>query len=207
MGRRKKWDVELFDGQTAAGILLAALFLLGSVAGCVAAGTIRDPAGELLDYVRYYVTLAAGDGFSPRVLALLWRTVRIPLLVIMLGVTALGVAGIPLLFVLKGFALCYAVSVFYRLLGLSGLLLGGVLFGLSALVWLPVLFGLGERGLPGAYGLLRRATGDGRYPLGYNGGTLICCGICAAALCLCVGIEYFVVPMLLQKIAGILLTG
>lgn len=207
MAGRKKWKVGLLSGRSAVGILLAGLFALGSVIGCAAAGLIRDPVGELLDYVRGYLTLAAEGGLSPDVFRVLWQTVRVPLLTAVLGFTALGVIGIPILFAVRGFSLCFAVSAFYRLLGPAGLVPGLVLFGLSALVWLPVLFELGGQGVLGAYGMLRRAMGDGRYPLGYNGGFLVRCGICVAALCLCVGIEYFVVPLLLQEIAGVFLPG
>ena len=207
MAGRKKWKVGLFSGQAAAAGLLAGLFAVGSVIGCVSAGLIRDPAGELPDYVRGYLALAASDGLSPDLLRVLWQTVRIPLLTVVLGFTALGVVGIPVLFAVRGFALSYAVSAFYRALGPAGLVPGLILFGASALLWLPVLFELGGRGMLGAYGLLRRAMGDGRYPLGCNGGFLVRCGVCAAALCLCVGIECLVVPTLLQEIAGLFLPG
>jgi len=207
MAGRKKWNVGLFSGRAASAVLLAGLFALGSVFGCAAAGLIRDPDGELLDYVRSYLALAAEDGLSPDLLRVLWQTVRVPLLTVAFGFTALGVVGIPVLFAVKGFALCYAVSAFYRLLGPAGLVPGLVLFGLSALFWLPVLFELGEQGMLGAHGLLRRAMGDGRYPLGYNGGFLVRCAICAAALFLCVGIECLVVPTLLQEIAGLVVPG
>jgi len=207
MARRKKWRVDLFSGRSAAVVLLASLFALGSVAGCVSAGLICDPGGDLLDYVRGYLVLAAEDGASPHFLSVLWQSVRIPVLTMVLGLTALGVVGIPMLFAVKGFVLCYAVSAFYRLLGPVGLAPAFVLFGLSALVWLPALFGLGGQGLLSAYGLLRRTMGDGRYPLGYDGGSLVRCGICAAALCLCVGIEYLAVPALLQEISGVFLPG
>lgn len=207
MVRRKKWKVDLLSGRSAALLLLAGLFVIGSVVGCVTAGLIRDPGGDLLNYVRGYLALTAEEGISSHFFGVLWQTARVPLLMAVLGLTALGVVGIPVLFAVKGFALCYAVSAFYRLLGPAGLVPGFVLFGLSALVWLPVLFGLGGQGWLGSYGLLRRAMGDVRYPLGFDGGFLVRCGVCAAALCLCAGIEYLAVPTLLQLIAGVFLPG
>ena len=124
MAGRKKWKVGLLSGRSAVGILLAGLFALGSVIGCAAAGLIRDPLGELLDYVRGYLTLAAEGGLSPDVFRVLWQTVRVPLLTAALGFTALGVIGIPILFAVRGFSLCFAVSAFYRLLGPAGLVPG-----------------------------------------------------------------------------------
>lgn len=207
MARRRKWKVDLLTGQAAALLLLSGLFLGGSVAGCVCAGLIRDPGGALMDYVRVYLKLLGSEGVSVPFLSVLWRMMRIPLLVLFLGLTALGVVGLPVLFAVRGFLLCYAVSAFYRLLGLSGLAASFVLFGVSALVWLPVLLQLGVQGLVGSYGLLRRATGDGRYPLCYHSGFLVRCSLCAAALFLCAVLEYLLVPVLLQGIAGVFSPG
>lgn len=202
MGRRKKWKVDLLSGQAAALVLLGSLFLAGSVAGCVCAGLIDDQGGALLGYVRGYLELLARDGVAVRFFGVLWETARFPMAAFLLGFTALGVVCIPVLFAVRGFLLCYAISAFCRLLGPSGLVPAFFLFGLSALIWLPVLFQLGVQGVLGAYGLLRRAMGDGRYPLRYDGGYLLRCGLCAAALCLCAGVEYLAVPALLQGIAG-----
>lgn len=207
MGRRKKWKVDLLSGQAAALILLSALFLIGSAIGCVAAGLIRDPSGALLDYVRGCLELLSQDGVMPQFFSVLWETARFPVVTVLLGFTALGVAGLPVLFAVRGFLLCYAVSVFYRILGLPGLVSGFILFGFSALIWMPVFFHLGGRGLLGSYGLLRRAMGDGHYPLRYNGGFLISCGVCAAALCLCAMLECLAVPILLQRVSGMLFPG
>lgn len=207
MGRRKKWKVDLLSGQAAALILLSALFLIGSVIGCVTAGLIRDPSGALLDYVRGCLELLTHDDAAPRFISVLWGTFRFPVVAVLLGFTALGVAGIPVLFAVRGFLMCYAVAVFYRILGLAGLVLGLILFGFSALIWMPVLSYLGCRGLLRAYGLFRRASGDGRYSLRNSGTFLISCGACAVALCLCAMLECLVVPILLQRVSGMLFPG
>ena len=204
---RRKWKVYLPDGRAAAALLLAAAFAVGSVAGCVAAGVVRDPSGELTGYVRNYLSLAAEASLVPRFGVVLWRTARLALAVVALGFTAVGLVGIPALFLCKGFALCYAVSAFYRFFGTAGLAPALILFGLSAFVWLPALLELGVRGLLGAYGLLRRAAGDGRYPLGRREGALVRYGICVLALLACAGVEYAVVPTLLREIAGAFLSG
>ena len=207
MGRRKKWKVDLLSGQAAARLLLGSLFLAGSVFGCVAAGFIDDANGSLFESVDSYMALFSQTELAVPFWRVLWETARVPMLILLLGFTALGVLGIPLLFAVRGFLLCYAISAFYRMLGVSGLLPAVCLFGISALVWLPVLFQLGVQGLLGAYGLLRRVMGDGRYPLRYDGAYLIRCGLCAAAICLCAGIECLVVPALLQRIVGLFSAG
>lgn len=207
MGRRKKWKVDLLSGRAAGLVLLGVLFLIGSVIGCICAGCIDESADTLVSYVRGFLQALMQGQNGGRFLPVLWEVSKVPLAAFLLGLTALGVVGLPVLFVYRGFLLSYAVSAFYRLLGLKGLLAAFFLFGLSALVWLPVLFRLGMQGVLGAYGLLRRTMGDGRYPLRYDAGYLIGCGICAAALCLCAALECLVVPVLLQKIVWVFGSG
>lgn len=199
--------MDLLSGQAAALILLSVCFFAGSVAGCIAAGLVGDPSGLLLDYIRGYLELLSQGGIAAGFFAVFWQTIKVPLIAVLLAFTALGIAGLPALFAVRGFLLCYAVTVFYRFLGPMGLVSGFFLFGISALIWMPVLFRLGVRGMLSAYGFLRRATGDARYPLWIDGGYLICCGVCAAALCVCAMLEYFAVPALLQRLTGIFLPG
>ena len=57
----------------------------------------------------------------------------------------------------------------------------------------------GVTGFTGSYGLLRRVTGDGRYPLALSGGAYwVRCGLCAGALLACVGVEYMLIPVLIR---------
>ena len=98
--------------------------------------------------------------------------------------------------------LCYAAASFYRVFGLAGEVPAFILFGLPALIWLPVLFQLGVQGLLASYALLRRALGEGRYPLRYGRRYLARCGVCALALSGCAAVEYFAVPVLLAAVGA-----
>lgn len=196
--------MDLLSGETAALALLGAFFLAGSIAGCVLAGLVQTGGqDELAAYLRSYLTLLEDDAARPGLAALSWEVLRFPLLAFLLGFTALGIIGLPVLFAARGFLLSFAVSAFYRLFGFSGALPAFFLFGLSALIWLPVLFHLGVQGLLAAYSLLRRGLGEGRYPLRYDARYLARCGLCACALAGCVALEYFAVPALLRAAAGI----
>jgi len=205
MSRRKGLSLDLLSGQTAALILLGASFVLGSVAGCLMAGGM-DPGeqGALREYLDSYRTLMGQEASVPQFWPLVWDVARFPLLAAVLGFTALGVVGLPVLFGVRGFLLSYAVSAFYRLYGLTGQIPAFILFGLSALLWMPVLFHLGVQGLLCSYGLLRRSLGEGRYPLGIDRAFWVRCGICAGALCVCAAVEYLAVPVLFQAVAELL---
>lgn len=207
MSGRKKWSFKRLNGRTAAMLLLAVLFALGGMCGCLAASAFYDTDGALTAYVHGYLTLAGQGSVNAGFSAVLWQTLRFALLAAVMGLTVFGAIGIPALFAFKGFALCYSVSVFYRLLGLKGLAIGAILFGLSMVIQLPVLLDIGERSLLCSYGLLRRSLGEGRYPLGIDRSFLPRCAIAVTALFLCAGIEYLAVPVLLQKFAGLFLSG
>lgn len=203
MRGKKKWSVDLLSGDGAAAALLCVLFLLGSLLGCIAAGAVDPGHGSLLSGQLNACLSADGLRFS----RVLWQTMRFPLAVAVFGFTAFGVAGLPLLFLARGFLACYATSLFYRFLGFPGLAAALVLFGVSALIWLPACLRLGSQGMVSAYGLLRRAFGDGRYPLRLNGAYFVRGGVCAALLCVCAAVECFLVPLLLHSAAALIAAG
>ena len=94
------------------------------------------------------------------------------------------------------------LSVLMLVIGVVTLAAGAIVFGLPALIWLPVLFQLGVQGLLASYALLRRALGEGRYPLRYGRRYLARCGVCALALAGCAAVEYFAVPVLLAAVGA-----
>lgn len=130
----------------------------------------------------------------------LWDVGRWPLLVWILGSTGLGRWMIPLAFAARGFFLSYAVA------GLSvatqgGVLLAFCLFGLGALISLPVLFFLGSQSweMTGMIrGRLFATLSD--YPKSYWIGSLIALGgVLACALA-----EYWWLPAILRRLAPLL---
>jgi len=200
MRRPRRWSVNLLSGRTAVLWLLAALFLTGSIAGCMTAGMWSGDGvvAESLD--GYWAVLENGSA-SVRFLPVLWRIVRTHVAAFLLGLTALGVLGLPVLFGARGFCLCYACSVLVRLMGVRGLLLGLCLFGVSAVLWLPALFELGVTGFACSYGLMRRVTGEGRYPLPLSAGRYWGrCGICFALAVCAAAAEYLLVPVMTRLV-------
>lgn len=130
----------------------------------------------------------------------LWDVGRWPLLVWLLGATALGRWMVPLVFAARGFFLSFAVA------GLSmatqgGVLLAFCLFGLGALISLPVLFLLGSQSWTMAgqiRGRLFATLSD--YPGEYWLRSLIALGgVLACAL-----IEYWWLPVILRRLTPLL---
>ena len=113
MGVRKKWDLP--SEHRAALLVLSAVFLLGGGLGCLFAALANEAgAQELADYLADYLSLAL-DGRLPRGLwVVLWRQLKYLLAALVLGLTALGVVGLPLLFGAQGFAFTFSVACFCR---------------------------------------------------------------------------------------------
>ena len=185
---------------------LGCTFLLGGVLGSFLASLIAGEAAQNLEtfLTDYLIAAQAGDvmvEFWP----MLWEQDRFFLGVCILGVTALGVAGIPALFFARGFLFSFSVAAFCRIFGPVGLLPALFLFGLPAFLWAPVLFLAGTQCLEGAYALLRRVLGDSRSSLpqgtGYWG-RLAAYGLC---LILCVVLECMAAPVLLRAAAQVVL--
>lgn len=199
------WDVPA-GGVLPALAVVSVCFFLGGLAGCVLAGHVGADAGESLSaYLTHYLQ-AAGSGAlqEPSLPALIWSSLRWPALAILLGFTALGLLGLPILFAVRGFLLAFSISSFVRLFGRAGCLLAVLVFGITGAVAVPVLFVLGVQSLLAARVLAGRFWGDGKHPVPYGKRYFLRCGMCAAALGVCILLDYLAVPALVSGLAGTL---
>lgn len=187
-------------------LALGGCFLLGTIAGCLWAGGVAESGGKALAaYIEGYLSAArTGSLTIPGGFSVLYETFRWPFLVMLLGFTAVGVVGIPILFAIRGFLLSFAVASFIRVLGGAGSILAFLLFGLGGLVTIPVLFVLGAQGFTACCVLASRLLGERRKSISvvYGRVYFLRCGLCAAALLFCVFLEQTVVPSLLAVLAG-----
>lgn len=187
--------------------LLGCAFLLGGALGAALGGLLsQESAAALGDYLQDYLTLARDGQIRPELGSMLWEQLRFFLGTAVLGVTVLGVAGVPVLFALRGALLAFSTAGICRACGLPGLPGAFLLFGLPALLWAPVLFVAGAQSMEGALFLLRRLMEGGRSgPPPYSAPYWGRLGLCAAALCLCVVLEYLAAPALLALAAQLML--
>lgn len=197
---RKKWDLPLERGTAL--LALTAAFLLGGGAGCLfAALSGGESAEELGAYLSGYLELAAAGDLPRSLLSVLWGQVKYLLAAFVLGLTALGVAGLPVIFGIRGFFFTFSTACFCRVFGGRGLLPAFFLLGLPALLWAPALFLMGTSGFASARQLLRRRAGEG-WPgpiCWYQAGACMCLTLAAGLL------EFWVVPVLLRGVARIVL--
>lgn len=133
---------------------LGCSFVLGGVLGSLMVSLIAGQAAqELESFLRDYLSAAQAGEIHARFWPMLWEQGRFLIGLCILGVTALGVAGIPVLFLARGFLFSFSVAAFCRIFGPVGLASAFFLFGLPALLWAPVLFLAGCQCLEGAYAL------------------------------------------------------
>ena len=185
---------------------LSACFLLGGALGAVFGGLMSETsAQELADYLSSYFTLAREGGVTVEFWSVAWEQFRLLITVVLLGLTALGAAGIPLLFGVRGFLLAFSVAGLCRVFGAAGLVPALFLFGLPAFFWAPILFLTGGQCLDGAWVLLRRLLLESREPLPFTSAYWGRLGLLAAAMMVCVMLEYLAAPVLLSAAAKLVL--
>lgn len=198
------WDVPA-GGLLPALAVTSVAFSLGGLTGCLLAAIVGgDGNNGLTLYIQSYLSaVEAGGTEVPALLPVLWETLRWPILTVLLGFTALGVLGIPVLFAARGFFLAFAVASFVRMFGGVGAILAFFAFGVTGVIAVPSLFVLGVQGFLTSKGLAGRALGDNKRTLPFNRTYFIRCGLCALALGLCIFLECFAVPALLRSAASL----
>lgn len=197
------WDVQE-PGVLPALTVTAVCFFLGGLAGCLLAAQVDGGGSESLAAYLEGFLQASVDGAveTPGLPVLIWETVRWPLLAALLGFTALGLLGLPVLFLTRGFLMGFSIAAFVRLFGSGGCLLAVLVFGVSGVFSLPALFVLGVQSLVAARSLAGRFSGERRAPSPYGRAYFLRWGVCAGALFMCVVLEAFAVPALLAGAAG-----
>lgn len=190
-------------------IIVSASFLLGGLAGCLMSTFVGGAGQESLRaYLESFLSTAQNSGAAaPALTVQLWDILRWPVLALLLGFTALGVLGLPVLFAVRGFLLAFSIAAFVRIFGSAGCLLAFLIFGVGGGFSVPALFVLGVQGLGAARTLASRFLGEGKAPSPYGRAYFLRCGGCAAALCVCVVLERFAVPALVSGAAGMILGG
>lgn len=195
------------DEGTPALVVTAIFFALGGLLGGVwAFGASGSGAETMTDYLReFLLTAQEGALRQPMFWELVWRALRWPLAAFLFGFTALGVFGLPVLIAARGFCLSFSISAFAQTYGGKGLMTAFLLLGVPAFVYVPVFFLLSAQSFSAACALVGRTAGQGRREGPYHREYFFRSGVCAAALCLGISLEQYLVPALITSWAKALI--
>ncbi len=179
--RRRSKQTSPWDGLWQLGVL-SGCFLLGACGGFLfSAGT--GSSGELQRWLETRFRLyAAGEGPAPNVPAVLWDVFRWPAAAFALRFTALGAVGVPILMAARGFLLSFTAMVFVQMFGFPGAAAVLVLFSVTVLLVIPVLFVVADNSFARSVDCLKTGTAPAmRSPII---AALFPLGILALAACL-----------------------
>ena len=200
----KKSDMSS-NGMTAALMIMAVLFFVGGVAGCLLAGRAGGEGEAALNgYLDGFLNVTvSGEMTKPSFFVLLWKAVRWPLFVFLCGFTPIGLIAIPVLFLVRSFLLSFSISSFFHVLGAKGLLFAFSVFGISGLVHIPILFVFGIQGFLNAGSVIGRITGETRHYPSLNRSDLILYFVCFLILIFCSLLEFSLGVSILKTAAEI----
>ena len=186
-----------WDGLTQLAVL-GVCFAAGALGGFFFSAAAGERQ-ELADYLqRYFQMTASGEWTAPSLLASAWELFRWPLAALLLGLTALGAVGLPLLLAARGFILSFSAATFVRLFGLPGLGAAAAAFGLTAVIAVPVLFAVSQNAFRQS---LARLSGNAPSPAPWSQ-RLMAQAPCLGLLILAVTLQQTVMPALLTAVCA-----
>ncbi len=208
----KKHAVKLIrfpqSGNTPILLILSISFLLGSISGCLLVNQLVGGGEDALqNYLNGYLSVAcSGQIIRPEFWQNVFSTIRWPLIVLALGITPLGLIGIPVSFLIRGFLFSFSIASFFKVLGINGLVVSILIFGLSGLLYIPVFFHLGVQSYYSSTQLTNRLIGDKKkHPL-FQKTFIRCIFFSFLLLVICASIEYSIIPQLVNSVAGLLIS-
>lgn len=186
-------------------VVTAAFFALGGVLGqFVSAWALESGSEAVSAYLTQFLAQAQRDGLLyPDLFQFLWLSLRWPFAAFVLGFSALGLLGLPILSGLRGFLFSFSVGVLGRALGRRGLCIAFLLLGLSGLISIPVFLLVATQSFMAARGLASRGQGKREFP--YDRAYMLRCGFSALFLLVSLILEWYFVPTLLSGWAEALL--
>ncbi len=183
-------------------MVLGLCFLIGTFGGFFFS-VLNGDTPDLSDYLQQYLQMVGqGSGADPALWSVAWDILRWPLLAFLLGFTALGAIGLPVLFLMRGFTLSFATTTFARLFGLPGVAASLASFGVAVLLDVPILFVVGNNAFCQSLDRLSD-TPSAQTPWRQRVGSLAPCG---GLLLLAIALQRTVMPALLTALCAHLFT-
>ena len=142
-------------------IICGALFICGGVVGTVSAGFASAGDPGISDYLSGYLEFS-GQDVRPGFLSALFNACKYHLAVILLGFSIFGVFCVPVLSAMRGFFLCFSISVIVRRFGGDGVLLALALSGVGAALTVPCFFVLSASAFSSSLHVFKSVAAKGR---------------------------------------------
>ena len=171
-------------------VILAAAYSAGVLAGFLF-GALSPVGEDLSRYLTAYFLSVGQGSLSLSFLPVVWDLNQWILLALVLSFSRLGLIGLPVLLTIRGFLLSHAVSVFVHALGGRGFRMALVVFGVPAVLVVPVLFALCCDG----HLALRRQNSA---PISAERVALW--GVCAGMLVIAVAVQWTLMPTLVSAL-------
>ena len=137
--RRLKEHRKPIEKSHAGLLLLCGFFLLGLLSGRFACGAVTEEnVQQLRTYLLHYSEIAQHPtDVVASFISLLSAYYRYPVVIFLLGFTAIGVALIPVVCMAQGFFLSFAIQCFTKAFGKSGVTLALSALGVRCLFTIP----------------------------------------------------------------------
>ncbi|MCC8182856.1 MAG: hypothetical protein LIO45_07815 [Clostridiales bacterium] len=167
-------------------LLLSAGFLIGAVAGHIAAGLGLE---QLTPVLEQWVEASIQQREEQKLVSLFWQAAKPVGLALILSYSALGVVGLPVLMGIRGFLTACTVSAFVRIWGYQGLAAGAVWVCGSDGILLAALLAVSVPGWTVSWAL---ASGQRKNRKEFRQTQIQCAGVCLVGLALTVAYGYLV---------------
>lgn len=202
----KVWDLPS-TGITASLVIISVIFIIGGLAGCSLVGQTNGGGEAALSrYLDGFLNIvSSAEMVKPKFIVILWKAIRWPLLALFLGLTPIGLIGIPVLILIRSFLLSFSIASFYQVSGPDGLFFSFVLFGITGFIYIPILFIFGIQSFLRAGTIVGRITGENRRTASLKRSETIRFSICSIVLLVFCFIEYSTGPTVLKTAAEMLI--
>ena len=178
---------------------LALLFALGMLGGYFYAEHCREEASlSLRAYLSDYCRLFQDGGAAVSLFSAVLLYFGYVAAAFLLGLTAVGVAGIPLLLAAFGFMSMFAVACFAMVYGRRGVLLALAAMGIRMALTLPCLLWVAGRAWSAAFSLSGIGGGKRCAPVRYDRKYFYRLGVCVVLLLLGICAEQYLTPVLFR---------
>lgn len=164
----------------------AAFYIFGSAFGAVLSAYVDDAEYFYRFFSAFFTGFSAGGASF---FGMLFDGLRFLIAVMLLSVSAFGVAAIPAVSALKGFLTAFSIALITRLFGFGGIPAALAVSGIDALLFTPVLLAASATAFKGSVSLIGFCAGQRGAERGFPQKIWLVFIICVVLCAIIAGIE------------------